>query len=196
MEIKIKKAQFYIISAVIIIFIILSLASVSNYVSVKPQPTKILNLGDVLQQEGEHVLENAQYNKGNVEQNIKAYLDLFSKYLEQNTQEDFNLVIIYGDINASNITGRVFTRSSLGKVTLDVGGQSFGAQGGTEVAVNPATVHVNDIAAGKKAVNITIETDGVNITSVLPVLEDNNFMFVMTTSDGFNKYVKESYPKI
>ena len=80
---KSKKSQFYLISAAIIIFIILSLTAVSNYATVKKQPEKILQLSDVLKTEGQYVLENAQYNPNlNVEQTIKEYLKLFSRYIQ------------------------------------------------------------------------------------------------------------------
>jgi len=194
---KSKKAQFYIIGAVIIIFIVISLASVSNYVSIKKQPEKIISLGDMLKEEGQRIVENSDYNDGNVNENINTYLTLFSDYLQQNTQEDFNLLILYGDVSASeDIQGRIFTRASLGQVNLDVGGTSFGASGGSAVQINTPVIVVNPGPQNNQGtVDVTIGSGDTNVTTTVPILEDNNFVFVMTTSDGFNRYVRDNFPR-
>ena len=190
-----KRAQFYIISAVIIIFIIMSLASISNYVYVKKQPEKTVSLTDVLKIEGEKIVENAEYNKGDLNTNIESYLNLFKNYLEENTQEDLSLVIIYGDINLNNVQGQVFTRASTGNVNLDLGGDLISVAQGSRIEVNPATdIEVKGISSQEKTVSLTIGEGAESMTATIPLLEDNNFVFVMTTSDGFNRYVKESFP--
>ncbi|MDP1729203.1 MAG: hypothetical protein Q8L27_03315 [archaeon] len=190
-----QKAQFYIISAVIIIFIIMSLVSVSNYVSIKQQPEKTLSLTEVLKTEGEKIVENAEYTKGDINSNIESYLELFKKYIDENTQEDLNLVILYGDVNnLNNIQGQIFTRASTGAVNLDFGGQVTTINQGSEIKVNPTSIRVDTISTTEKTITLTIEEGGTSLTATIPILEDNNFVFVMTTSDGFNRYVKESFP--
>jgi len=192
-----KKAQFYIISAVIIIFIILSLAAVSNYASVKKQPEKLLQLSDVLKTEGQYVLENAKYNQGNVEQNIQSYVNLFSNYTQQTTSEDFSMVILYGNVNANFINGLSVTKSSTGKVIYDLGdGNTVVISGGNQISVTPSDVHVSSVSATEKTASITITSGNNTLSRTVPVLEDNNFIFVMATNDGFNQYIRENFPKI
>lgn len=192
-----KEAQFYIISAAIIIFIIMSLASISNYVYVKKQPEKTLSLTDVLKIEGEKIVENAEYNEGNINSNIESYLNLFKNYMEENTQEDLNLIIIYGDVNnLNNVQGQIFTRTSTGNVNLDLGGEVIPITQGSRIDVNPRMVQVNTLSAQERTVSLTIKEGEQSISATIPVLEDNNFVFVMTTSDGFNRYVKESFPTL
>jgi len=192
-----KKAQFYIISAVIIIFIILSLAAVSNYASVKKQPEKLLQLSDVLKTEGQYVLENAKYNQGNVEQNIQSYVNLFSNYTQQTTSEDFSMIILYGNVNANFINGLSVTKSSTGKVIYDLGdGNTVVISGGNQISVTPSDVHVSSVSATEKTASITITSGNNTLSRTVPVLEDNNFIFVMATNDGFNQYIRENFPKI
>lgn len=190
-HLKSKKAQFYLIAAVIIVMVILSLAAVSNYVNVKKTPQKFYDLADILNSEGKYVVLNAAYTDKNVNTNIENYLYLFSKYLEDNTDEDFNIIIFYGDSESNNVTGKVYSRSSVGNVNIYLGDSPFTVQGGETVSVNSTTVQVKDVG-GKKEVEVVINNKGLNITQTLPILTDNNFVFVMTTSKDFNQYVQNS----
>jgi hypothetical protein len=194
-----KKGQFYIIAAVIIIIIIIGLASVSNYSYVKKKPKNFYDMTDILKLESKYIVDNSAYNTGDLNENIETYLMLFSDYMEKNTNEDFNLIILYGDINSGNITGRVYSRSSLGNVNIYLNEKSFEMEGGETIITNSTTVVVNPPDEdGKKTVNVTIasiENPGLNITQTLPVLEDSNFLFVMSTNVGFNQYVQTSLNK-
>ena len=191
-NIKGKKAQFYLIAAVIIVMVILSLAAVSNYVNVKKTPQKFYDLADILNSEGKYVVLNAAYTDKNVNTNIENYLYLFSKYLEDNTDEDFNIIIFYGDSKSNNVTGKVYSRSSIGNVNIYLGDSPFTVQGGETVSINSTSVQVKDAGEGKKEVEVVIYSKGLNITQTLPILADNNFVFVMTTSQEFNQYVQNS----
>ena len=189
---KSKKAQFYIIAAVVIVIVIMGFATVSNYVQVKKTPEKFYDLGDVLKLEGSHVIENALYTDKSVNENIEAYLALYSDYIEKNTNEDFNIVIFYGNISAADdVTAKFYSRKSEGSVNLYLGTNNpFTVQGGKTVMVNSTQVQV--IGSDKKSVEVTINHNGLNITQTLPVLEDNNFVFLMTSNDEFNTYVQNS----
>ena len=189
---KTKKAQFYIIAAIVIVIALLSLAAITNYVQVKKTPQKFYDLADILKTESKYVTENAIYTNKDVNSNIESYLFLFAKYLEENTQEDFNLIIFYGNIESNNVTGKIFSRASLGGVNLYLGSDSFSVQGGTDVKMDSTKVQVNGINPNLKTVNVTISSKGLNITQTLPVLEDNNFLFVMTSNQDFNQYIQNS----
>jgi len=188
-----KKAQFYIISAVIIIFIIISLAVVTNYVTVRKEPTRFYNLADILKTEGIQVVQYSEYNRaeGTVVENIDRYLEIFSAYIETHTTEDFSLVILYGNASGGEVLGRVIQRTTEGGVTVSIGGGAPSTiTQDASIAVTNATVR-GDASTG--AVNVTITPSaGINITQTVPVLEDNNFAFVMTTSQGLNQYIQTS----
>jgi len=189
-----KKSQFYILAAVIIVVAVLSLAAVTNYVQTKSPPQKFYDLGDLLKVEGKYVVENAVYTNTNVASNIESYIYLFAKYLEENTEEDFNLVIFYGNIFSNNVTGKIYSRASMGNVNIYLGENPYTVQGGQTVQISNTSVKVNDINENEKTVNVVISGGGgLNITQTLPVLEDNNFFFVMTSNKGFNQYVQNSF---
>lgn len=189
-----KKAQFYLIAAIIIIAGIITISSVTNYIYVKQEPKKFHDLGDILNLEGKYVIDNAVYNKKNVNSNIEAYLSLFSKYLEENTNEDFNLIVLYGKAKpGENITGKIYSRSSIGDVNINIGSSSFQVNGGETISTNTTQVTIQP--GNNNMVNITITSPSnpdLKITQELPILEDNNFVFIMTTSSGFNTYVQNS----
>lgn len=192
-----KKAQFYIIAAVIIIVIIIGLATISNTAYVKKEPRKLYDMTDILSQEGISLVNNAELANKSAAENIEFYLDSFSNYLNENTQEDFNLIIIYGSITSGNITGRVYSRSSLGDIRINLGSSSFIVEGGTEINMSETTIKV-DSSGSERTVNVTISSiddPSVYITQTLPILEDNNFVWVMSTSESYSQYVKTNSPR-
>lgn len=183
-----KKGQFYLIAAVIIILVILGLVGVKNYISVKKEPKNFMEIGDTLQLEGSYVVENALYsNTGNVETNTQAYLNLFSNYMEQNTNEDFSLIIVYGDINGGKVQGKIYYRQSSGNVCLD----NSCAPGSSMINVTDTSCNVN--VGVPRTANCTITIAGQTITHTVPILQDNNFVFVMTTSKGLSQYIQTSF---
>jgi len=186
-----KKGQFYIIAAVIIIFVIIGLAVVTNSVSVRKQPTKFYDLGDILKTEGIQVVQYSEYSQSNVNDNLNLYLDLFSSYIQTHTTEDFSLVILYGDATGGgNVQGKVLQRTTEGGVSVSIsGGQPITVTQQTDVTIGNTAVTQND----DNTVNVTLtSSDGINITQTLPVLQDNNFVFVMTSSQGLNQYIQTS----
>jgi len=191
-KMKSKKGQFYIIASVIIIVLIISLATIRNYAIVKTEPKKFYDVTDVLEMEGLEIIDNTNYNKGDINKNIDVYLALFADYLEQNTDQDFNLIILYGDVASGNMQGRVFSRASLGGVSISAGSTSFDAVGGTEVQNGTIPITVAD---GKARITLNNTQTGEVINQEVPILEDNNFIFIMTTNDGFNQYVQTNLPK-
>lgn len=197
MNIREKRGQFYLIGAVIIILVIVSIVTISNYTYSKKEPKKFYDITDILQLEGRYVVENAEYTKGNVKTYTAQYLTLFSDYLAENINEDFSLIIIYGDVsNGNNVSAQVYTRESLGNVNANLFDMSFSAGGGKKVNSSNVEIAVNPGRGGKSdTVNVTLIGELTNVTQTLPILQDNNFMFVMTTSSGFNRYVQTSLNK-
>jgi hypothetical protein len=192
MEKRGKRAQFYLIAAIIIIAAIVTLASVTNKVYVKKEPKKFYDLADILNLESKYVIDNTAYTQGNINANIANYLTLFSEYMEKNTNEDFNLIILYGNTaNINSITGKIYSRASIGDVNINIGSSSFEIQGGETISTNSTTIALSQQTS--KNITITISSlnnPNINITQTLPIVDQTNFVFVMTTSDGFNQYVQ------
>jgi hypothetical protein len=189
-----KKGQFYIIAAVIIILVILGLVGVKNYISVKKEPKQFADVGEILELEGRYVIENSAYNnEGTVEENIQAYLMLFSSYMEQNTNEDFSLIIVYGNIDGGVVSARRYYRTTSGDVTLNTGATQYQTPGSSAVQVEDTSCTVN--AGTPKTANCTIVIGGKEMTQTVPILEDNNFVFVLTTSEGLSQFIERSFEK-
>lgn len=195
MSIK-KRGQFYIVAALIIIIAVVGIATVSNRVIIKKTPQNIYLMSDVFKMNGERIIKSSIYNNNNVETAIEGFLGNYSTYLKENTQMDFYLVIIYGDINDANkITGKIYSRGSLGEVGVSFGGQApITIQGGTTIEQDIEDLEVIQNTDGK-TVTISFEKNGKSYTiSDIRVLEDNNFIYVMTTSEDFNDYVSGNLP--
>lgn len=169
-----KKGQFYIIAAVVIVIIVLGMAGVSNYISVKDEPKSFYDLGENLGLEGAWVIDQGIYtNIANLNQRIEEFSQQFGEYIAA-TGEDFELVIAYG----SRDTGKVkkYVKDSSGGVKSELGGV-------------PTYRIVEQEIGDLSDVNEVIVKD----TSYdLNINENENFLFVMTTSRDFEKYVYEN----
>ena len=185
-----KKGQFYLIASIIIIAVVITLATVTNYAYVKPKPQRFYSLGDVLQVNGMKTIENAEFNSSNVDNSLENYLALFSDYLSKNTRIDFNLVVIYGSAGGGNLTAKVYSRGSAGDVNFNLAGFSTSLSGGDNVDVNTTIIQIDPNSAQGDRINVTLIDGGKEIfVPNLRILEDNNFIFVMTTNDDFNQYI-------
>jgi hypothetical protein len=180
-----KKAQFYLISAVIIIVIILGLASVKNHITVKKEPAKFYELGDTLQLESTYVIENSVYTNGNLKDNIQTYSDLFADYMQQSTHENFILIIVSGDIDADTIDGKVYYRQPAGTITAD----GYYRPGSSGIKVQNTSCQVIEA----ESANCSITIRDVTFTNTVPILQDNNFIFVITTSEGLSNYIINNF---
>lgn len=188
-----KQGQFYIISAVVIIILIASIVAIRNNSSIKTPSEKYYDMADVLKLEGRQVIENAEFTKKDVNSSIDNYLGLFSRYLQENTNEDFNLIIIYGSPESGTVNGKIYSRASTGSVGINIGSSApITIIGGKTINTQTTKVTFDQTPQKGKVVNVTISAGDVNITQELPILEDNNFLFILTTNEGFNQYVQSS----
>ncbi len=183
-----KQGQFYLIAAVIIVLIIVGLAGVRNYVSVKKEPPKFQDFSDMLGREGKYTIEYSLYNNKNTTQISENLINLTSEYMTQNYNEDFVLYIIYGDINGNNISSKKISKVSQGDISLNTVGTQFDSPGSSTLNQKDVILTVN--SDNTVTVNITI--GGSVISQTLPILKNNNFVFAMTTSSGLSQYITTS----
>jgi hypothetical protein len=175
-----KKAQFYILAAAIIIAIIITLASLSNYAYVKEKPKKFYDLSNNLNLEGSNLIKYSLYDNQNIDSIIQNLTLIFSQYIEE-TQENTDLVIITGNLN--NITVRVINKTDTGNVNVYLGGATpnlvyQGTQSNVLVST-PVDLTNNPY--------ISISLNGV--TQNFTINPGQNFIFVLTKSEGFERYV-------
>jgi len=175
-----KKAQFYIIGAVIIIMAMISLASVSNYVLVKKEPAKFMDLGESISLEGYKVGEYGVFTNKDVD-SIMGELSRTVGGVLGETNENIDMIIIHG--NSTNSTITVISRNSTGTITANMGSISFTTE---NLRYNLYTIDTNG-----NNVNVTL----LGVTYNFELGADEKFMFVMTKTEDFDNYVKSSQNK-
>jgi len=79
-----KKAQFYLLAAIIIIAVIIGFAGVSNFYK-KREAVKVYDLGEELEIEGKNVLDYGTLNPSEVV--LDDFTQQFSEYAEQGTEK-------------------------------------------------------------------------------------------------------------
>jgi len=173
-----KKAQFYIIGAVIIIIAMISLASVSNYVLVKKEPAKFIDLGATMDIEGQKVIEYGKYNSQSLDSVTGNFSKMMADYIGE-TNEKVDIVIIHG--NSSNAQITVISKNSTGTITLDAGGANDFKTGSFGYNLNTTTFSNGNI-------NVTF----LNTTYPFDLGADEEFIFIMTKNEGFEQYVQSN----
>lgn len=113
-----KKAQFYLVAAVIIMMIVFGLFSASNYVKVEKGEAIVYDLNKELKYESVNVDKFGIHN----EKDTHALIENWTKtYVEGMLDKNIETwVIIYGD--SSNATVMVFSKESAGTVSMYIGG--------------------------------------------------------------------------
>lgn len=98
-----RKAQFYIIGAVVIVVVLASLITIVNYIRTQPEPVKFYDLSNQLSYETSNIIN---YGIVNNEEDINKTINNFIKndflpYVKQK-DPDIELIYIYG--NSSSLT--------------------------------------------------------------------------------------------
>ncbi|MBD3253098.1 hypothetical protein GF386_05165 [Candidatus Pacearchaeota archaeon] len=114
-----KRGQFYIVAAVIIVVVLVSLTSITTYISIKSNPETIYDLGEELSLEGFRVVEYGIYNQENVTQIVEDLTnETFFPYFSQKMSEA-DIGFIYG--NKTDIYGVVYNRTEGGTISASLG---------------------------------------------------------------------------
>ena len=141
---KQKRGQVYIISAIIIIMIILGIAGVSNYIITQKEPTQLYDLSENLEIEGASIIDYGIYNNEDAQEKMNNFFGNFTAYLLQ-TEEEFELTIIYGTPTKANAT--TYRSISTGTIGLGNGGRIPTENGWEAIPL--------DIPAGITHINIS-----------------------------------------
>ena len=104
MEKRGKKAQFYLIAAIIIVMVIISLATLKNYAITKKEPTGFYDLCTELNEEGARVVDYGIYNAQNIPQLIENFTDNYLINYSTEKDRETELVFVYGNENRADAT--------------------------------------------------------------------------------------------
>lgn len=96
---KDKRGQFYIISAVIIVLIVISLASVATYTVVTSEPRSIKDLSNELRAESPNIVAHGIYNQVSIPQLLDTYTGAqFVEYFKLSPSlAESTIAFVYGN---------------------------------------------------------------------------------------------------
>ncbi len=114
-----KKAQFYLMAAIIIIGIIIVLSAITNYIITREEPVKIYDLSEEFKEEGSRVVDKGIYTGVD---DLNNLMDKFSVYSEEKDRGS-ELVFVHG--NKQEIKTVTYTSIKTGDVKLTLPGNQF-----------------------------------------------------------------------
>lgn len=176
-----KRGQFYLIAAIIIVGVIITLSSITNYITTRKEPVKFYDLSSELSQESARVVDYGIYKEENVPQRIENFTDEYFVYYSEDKEKGVELVFVYGD--AENITTATFTTQDTGKISVDYGTSSFEVSGTNKYVAN----RKNFSPAGNE-VKVKLLGAEYNFT----IKEGENFFFILTKNMTEETYMARS----
>lgn len=178
-----KRGQFYIIAAVVIVIIILSLAQITNYIVSKKEPLKFYDLSEELNEEGARVIDYGVYNSQDIQAVIRNYLGNYFINYSKEKERDTKFLFLYGDMNL--VTAITYSRESTGTISIEWGGGSFTLLGTANYIPDSNTF----IPTADGKVNMTL----LNNAYEFDLKEKGqNFFFVIARNAETEKHIKQS----
>jgi len=140
-----KKGQFFLISSLVIITILLSFVTTRSSIKLSPIKYKVFDLGEELNLETAEVLDYGIYTseteKGMV---LENWAKNFSVYQGLSAQDSF--IFVYTEGNVAK--GLIFSKQDSGDVSLDTG---------------PSGIAVSNEASTENVIDLGILNEGENI---------------------------------
>jgi len=172
---KNKKAQFYIVAAILIIAAVSGIASIKNYAISETEPRTIQEMSSELKEEGPRVIEYGIYSGDSEIEDFTQ--NKFSPYFLQKTQNT-DIIFIYGD--KDDLKAVKYNPENTGDVSSTIGG---------------ITWNFNDVEASELDITSKISNDKL-IVNVLEkdyefnIRDNKNFYFIISKKEGDEKYVE------
>ena len=113
-----KKGQFYLIAAIIIIVVLFGLTGVTNYLIKKPDLVRYYDISRQLNLESESVVNYGIANNAEIDTLLQQFTENYGQYLGEGEQA--NLYFIYGD--ESSVTVYSYQVEDQGGINLIIGG--------------------------------------------------------------------------
>lgn len=172
-----KKAQFYLIAAIIIAMVIISLATITNYTIKKRKPVKFYDLSSELSEESSRVIDYGIYNEKDIPKVIENFTDRYFINYTKEKEKYSELVFIYG--NKNNMTLTTYTSEATGLIFITSGGSSLAISGLDKYAVNRTSLGETE----------NVEVEILNVTYNFPLEDMENFLFIITKKTEEEKYI-------
>ena len=111
-----KEGQFYLMAAIIIVAIMVSLTGVSTYVLIHSQPRTIADVSEDLERESYEIIAYGVRNRADVASMLTNFSGEHSEYFLRKIGNNSNILFIYG--NKTNVTVLQYTTNISGEVRL------------------------------------------------------------------------------
>ena len=169
-----KRGQFYLLTTIIIITIVVSLITISNY-SRERSNIKFNYLADELEIESEKVLDYGIKNN----ENLKVLLETFTRDYS-NYADVENSYFIFGNVNEVTVTG--YKKLSSGTIFIDVG------SGNEALNLNKGEYNSRDFLNPAESIKVTV--DGIEYNFILKSGE--NFYFIISKEIEGEVYISSN----
>lgn len=113
-----KRGQFYLIAAIIIIVVLFGLTGVTNYLVKKPDLVRYYDISRQLNLESESVVNYGIANNAEIDTLLQEFTQNYGQYLGEGEQA--NLYFIYGD--EKSVTVYAYQVEEQGGISLIIGG--------------------------------------------------------------------------
>jgi hypothetical protein len=176
-----KRAQFYIIAAIIICTVLIGIAGYYNYVYLKKPSGKFYDLSKNVNLEGAEIIKYGIFNNKEMEPLIEDFTEIFAQYI-LDTHEKTGLTIITGD--EKNIIVRQINETTLGTINVEIGGTTTKVSSTTK-----QNIVIGNYTVQNRTVQILLPN---NVSKEFDLASGQNFLFVLTKSSELEDYVKSS----
>ena len=166
---KNKRGQFYLISALIIITVLLSFVTYRGYIAAPPIRYKIYDLGEELGIETAEVIDHGIYTGKDFGQIMSDWAEEFKDY---SNLEDEQFVFVY--VEGGVIKGRSYSQVDTGDISV----QTAEDRG---IRLPQTDTVLTDIRPQE---SVTLSLGDVNTTVTAEDLEEGGYYFVITGKGG------------
>ena len=171
-----RKAQFYIVAAIIIVGVIISLATITNYAVMKKEPVKFYDLSEELSEESYRTSEYILVNDEDFNKIMEDFTNETSKYIKGDVD---GFAVLRGD--ESGATLEFFSKEETGGVSLTYGSGSIVTVSGEKKIVKGKEEFLSGVN------NVIVDLLGNNYE--LNLKEGQNFIFIITKKEQGETYI-------
>jgi len=178
---KNKKAQIYLVAAIIIVMILAGLASVRTYAVARTEPIKIKDISSELKEETTRIIDYGIYSRANLNNLLNNFNKEFSEYFLEKTEET-NIIFIYG--NRTGLYSTQYNNQYTGAVFATVGGAS------PTWTTSEPIINKTDITT--KIQGNIIKVNILNKDFVFDIREGEMFYFLITQQKDNETFIERN----
>lgn len=197
-----KKGQFYIISTLIIIAVIIGLVTAVNYIKKPKEPVKFYDLSEDYEAETTKIVDYGVYSKQNVPVEIEEFTEKFSEYAEEK-DPNVQIIYLYGDKDnlqvfnygkeeakvISSSTGTTIPGGSIetmSKINVEYGEQQFSRD------VEEKMKYFKNIKETISSAGQWIQIEIAGIVHNFNLADEDNFYYILKTESGKEVHIKQT----